>query len=53
MDRKEAAKSAEEIIVNIMGAITKAPTKKGHLEAQDYMAKALQIAQKMKKELSN
>lgn len=51
MKKAEVVNRLDEMTHAIMAAIAKPPTKKGHIETQDYLAKALQIAVELKKEL--
>tara|TARA_Y100000592_G_scaffold63621_1_gene99171 strand:+ start:93 stop:254 length:162 start_codon:yes stop_codon:yes gene_type:complete len=53
MDKKALKGEVDTILLALMAALAKAPTKKGIMEAQESVLKAHQSAQRMKRLLSD
>lgn len=53
MNKIELLKQLDHVIIDLMAATTKAPTKKGMAETQEYVLKSYKNLHRIKRELSN
>ena len=53
MNKIELLKQLEHVILDLMAATTKPPTKKGMAETQEYVLKSYKNLHRIKRELSN